>query len=517
LTNSDVLALKYRPKNFDELIGQESVSRTLKFSLQNNKIGTGYLFSGLRGSGKTSSARIFAKSILCENRVSSNPCEKCENCEMANNGSHIDIIEMDGASNRKIDDIRDLIDQTQYNPSVGKYKIFIIDEVHMLTKEAFNALLKTLEEPPSYVKFILATTDPLKLPPTILSRTQHFAFKKIDFNLVVKHLENILKIENVDFEKEAVEIISRSGGGSLRDTLTLLQQAIVFSGEKLRSADVISMLGLVDPDVLENIFSLILKIKREKLISEIEKLKEYEAETVLDEFIRFIKNKLLSNELPPTHAERIFKALSEGKMVLSTGADGEFVLYLTFLKMVTIETSTVIERVVETPKIVSRNKKVEFDEQKEVGKQKNSSDDLEEFFWRDVIEESIIFGNSEEKISDSDLKKCIEKHISFNGITENKLKVIFDFTENGNEKCKKILRNRYETIVSITTSQFAKKLKKKLKFEPIIKKVAETKVEDSPIIQDKKQNQTETINSEDFIQNLKDSLGTISIQTTQIR
>jgi DNA polymerase-3 subunit gamma/tau len=143
-----VLALKYRPKNFDELIGQETVSRTLKFTLQSGNIGTGYLFSGLRGSGKTSSARIFAKSILCENLIDGNSCEECDNCLSANSNSHIDIIEMDGASNRKIDDIRDLIDQTQYKPSVGKYKIFIIDEVHMLTKEAFNALLKTLEEPP---------------------------------------------------------------------------------------------------------------------------------------------------------------------------------------------------------------------------------------------------------------------------------------------------------------------------------------------------------------------------------
>ena len=194
---SQVLALKYRPKSFDGLIGQNSVTQTLTLALNQNRLSHAYLFSGLRGSGKTSTARIFSKALICEKGPTATPCEECENCKMANENRHIDIIEMDAASSRKIDDIRELIEHTKYKPNSARFKIFIIDEVHMLTKEAFNALLKTLEEPPEYVKFILATTDPLKLPPTILSRTQHFRFKQIGEKDVVNHLSHILNLEDV--------------------------------------------------------------------------------------------------------------------------------------------------------------------------------------------------------------------------------------------------------------------------------------------------------------------------------
>lgn len=206
-----VLALKYRPRSFKELIGQEAVSRTLSMALDSNKLSHAYLFSGLRGSGKTSTARIFAKALLCEKGIGANPCGECEHCVQALEGRHMDIIEMDAASNRRIDDIRDLVEQTRYAPTLGRFKVFIIDEVHMLTKEAFNALLKTLEEPPSYVKFLLATTDPLKLPPTILSRTQHFRFKKIAFSDVLGHLVHVLAQEQVEADNQALEMITRAG------------------------------------------------------------------------------------------------------------------------------------------------------------------------------------------------------------------------------------------------------------------------------------------------------------------
>ena len=189
-----VLALKYRPSSFDKLIGQEAVVQTLRLALSNDRLSHAYLFSGLRGSGKTSTARIFAKAMVCEQGPSANPCEMCEQCLGANENRHIDIIEMDAASNRGIDDIRELIESTKYKPNMARFKIFIIDEVHMLTTQAFNALLKTLEEPPPYVKFILATTDPLKLPATILSRAQHFRFKQIKTSDVVNHLCHILHL-----------------------------------------------------------------------------------------------------------------------------------------------------------------------------------------------------------------------------------------------------------------------------------------------------------------------------------
>ncbi|MDD3818201.1 MAG: DNA polymerase III subunit gamma/tau, partial [Thiovulaceae bacterium] len=227
--SSEVLARKYRPSNFEELIGQESIAQTLSLALDSKRLSHAYLFSGLRGSGKTSTARIFAKALICERGVTHQPCGVCENCTLALQNRHMDIVEMDAASSRKIDDIRDLIEQTKYRPASARFKIFIIDEVHMLTKEAFNALLKTLEEPPEYVKFILATTDPLKLPATILSRTQHFRFKSIATNKIIDHLAHILNLEGIGYDHEALEILARSGSGSLRDTLTLLDQAIIYS------------------------------------------------------------------------------------------------------------------------------------------------------------------------------------------------------------------------------------------------------------------------------------------------
>ncbi len=187
---------------------------------------------------------------MCENGPTSSPCDVCSHCVMANEGRHIDIIEMDAASSRKIDDIRDLIENTKYRPASGNFKIFIIDEVHMLTKEAHNALLKTLEEPPEYVKFILATTDPLKLPPTILSRTQHFRFKRISHPNIVHHLSHILHLENIEFQAESLDILARSGSGSLRDTLTLLDQAIIYSKGFVDVKTVADMLGLLDPEYI---------------------------------------------------------------------------------------------------------------------------------------------------------------------------------------------------------------------------------------------------------------------------
>lgn len=335
LKNNMALALKYRPRLFKDLIGQESVSQTLSLALDSQKIGNAYLFSGLRGSGKTSSARIFARALQCDRGVSSSPCGECANCKASLEGRHLDIIEMDAASNRKIDDIRDLIEQTRYNPSMGRFKIFIIDEVHMLTKEAFNALLKTLEEPPESVKFILATTDPLLVPATILSRTQHFRFKKIPHKLVVNHIENILKQEGVSYEPEALEVIARSGEGSLRDTLTLLDQAILFGGNCVGKQSTISMLGIINPEILENFFVAILQRDENRLKEIVEMMREYECEMIVDEMMIFLKEKALSNSTPypPLLLNRFFSILTQAKTLLALNSNSEFVLLLSVMKM----------------------------------------------------------------------------------------------------------------------------------------------------------------------------------------
>lgn len=329
------LALKYRPKSFYELIGQEAIKENLIHALDSGRLGHAYLFSGLRGSGKTSSARIFAKDLLCERGVGSHACESCASCISANEGRHMDIIEMDAASHRKIEDIRDLIEQTRYAPVSGRFKIFIIDEAHMLTKEASNAFLKTLEEPPAYIKFILATTDPLKLPATILSRTQHFRFKAISHELIVKHLEDILIKEQISFESGALKIIARSGSGSLRDTLTLLDQAIIFCGGTISTHGVTDMLGLLDPRRIDEILSIVQKGSREELCSLIKSLEDSDAEMIINELIASLKERFLEprHEFSLLIFERFFKILSEAKNMLGSGADPAFVLYIALFSM----------------------------------------------------------------------------------------------------------------------------------------------------------------------------------------
>lgn len=329
------LARKYRPATFDDLIGQEAVSQTLSLALDGNRLSHAYLFSGLRGSGKTSTARIFAKALLCENGSASHPCGTCIHCVMAAENRHMDIIEMDAASNRGIDDIKDLIEHTKYKPSLARYKIFIIDEVHMLTNQAFNALLKTLEEPPDFVKFILATTDPLKLPATILSRTQHFRFNKIPQNLVLKHLEHILTLEDIGYEVEALDIIARSGAGSLRDSLTLLDQAIVYSKNFVDMATVTGMLGIIEPSLLEELLDDIMIKDSAKVLAFIKMASGYEAEMILDELTLYLKELLLlgNGKVSPMIIERFFRVIAESKSLLALGSDGEFVLSLALFKM----------------------------------------------------------------------------------------------------------------------------------------------------------------------------------------
>ena len=336
MSTSEVLALKYRPRRFEELIGQESISQTLSLALDSKRLSHAYLFSGLRGSGKTSTARIFAKSLICDNGPTSAPCDVCSHCLMANEGRHIDIIEMDAASSRKIDDIRDLIEHTKYRPASAKFKIFIIDEVHMLTKEAHNALLKTLEEPPEYVKFILATTDPLKLPPTILSRTQHFRFKRISHPNIVHHLSHILHLENIEYQAEALDILARSGSGSLRDTLTLMDQAIIYSKGFVDVKTVADMLGLLDPDYISRLFDAIFAKDRASLTQMLQELEAYESEMVVDELIAYLKERLYEGDhrFSPLIIERFFRILSDAKTLFAINADGGFVVSLVLFKMI---------------------------------------------------------------------------------------------------------------------------------------------------------------------------------------
>ena len=252
-----VLARKWRPKNFSEVVGQSHVLTALENGLKENRLHHAYLFSGTRGVGKTSIARLFAKGLNCVNGITADPCGECENCKAIEAGNFIDLIEIDAASRTKVEDTRELLDNVQYKPVVGRYKVYLIDEVHMLSRHSFNALLKTLEEPPEYVKFLLATTDPQKLPITILSRCMQFHLKALDEPQISAHLNRVLTAENIPFDAPALDKLAKSAQGSIRDSLSLTDQAIAMGNGKVSTDVVNTMLGLLDEDQpIEIIYAL---------------------------------------------------------------------------------------------------------------------------------------------------------------------------------------------------------------------------------------------------------------------
>ncbi len=242
------LARKWRPRTFSQLVGQEHINKALINALNQQRLHHAYLFTGTRGVGKTSVARILAKALNCENGISSEPCLQCDACIAIEQGRFIDLIEIDGASKTRVEDTRDLLDNVQYAPASGRFKIYLIDEVHMLSQHSFNALLKTLEEPPAHVKFILATTDPQKLPVTVLSRCLQFNLKHLAPDLISQHLKLILNDEQLEFEVEALDILAKAARGSMRDALSLLDQAITSCDKKLLARDIKMILGYTQQD-----------------------------------------------------------------------------------------------------------------------------------------------------------------------------------------------------------------------------------------------------------------------------
>ena len=504
--SSEVLARKYRPSNFDELIGQDTIAQTLSLALDSNRLSHAYLFSGLRGSGKTSTARIFAKALICEQGMSHEPCGVCPNCVMAIENRHMDIIEMDGASSRKIDDIRDLVEQTKYRPASARYKIFIIDEVHMLTKEAFNALLKTLEEPPEYVKFILATTDPLKLPATILSRTQHFRFKSIATNKIVDHLAHILHLEGIEYEGDALEILARSGSGSLRDTLTLLDQAIIYSKNHVDVRTVTDMLGLVDPKFISELFNAVFAKDYGALVEYTKFLEDYESEMVVDELIAYLKEKMYNQDalFSTLVLDRFFRILSDSKYLFSINADGSFVLSLIFFKMIEalrirevdqmieslqkdverpeiITTPSTIKIQTATPEMAPTKQEVQQAPEPEVTQVKEEiqtpqmAPEPEPMPTPIIMEDPYLktFNELIAKIKDRnyELGECFTNNIKFISYENN----VLTWESCADEECKKALKHGYAVIKQLVREIFS--------FETKIKGVPCTKVESAqPVV-----------------------------------
>jgi DNA polymerase III subunit gamma/tau len=290
----EVFARKWRPQQFDQVVGQDHITRTLINAIKNNRVAHSYLFVGQRGTGKTSIARIFAKALNCEKGITDHPCDKCDSCREIASGNSLDVQEIDGASNRGIDEIRALKDTIQYMPN-ARFKIYIIDEVHMLTTEAFNALLKTLEEPPENIKFFFATTEPQKVPATILSRCQRFNFRQIPVDLLIKRLSEIAKSENVTIEKSALMAAARVAEGSMRDAESALDQVISFKGNEISEQDVVDVFGLVPFEAMEMLISAILKGEIPTIIKLIEQFDKQgkDMQQLVVEILEYCRNLLL--------------------------------------------------------------------------------------------------------------------------------------------------------------------------------------------------------------------------------
>ncbi len=290
-----VLARKWRPDTFDDLVGQKTISTILKNAISQERIAHAYVFSGPRGVGKTSTARILAKALNCAEGPTPQPCGKCEFCTSVTDGHAVDVMEIDGASNNSVEDIRDLRERVKYAPSAGRYKIYIIDEVHMLSQSAFNALLKTLEEPPPHIVFVLATTASQKIPVTVLSRCQHLSFKRVPFTEMKEHIMHITSEEGIGISGQAVDMIVRAADGSMRDALTLLDQLSAFSAQ-ITDADVRDLLGVTDVDRIIKMTDALLRGDRKEIISLIDRL--YDSGTDFRAFTRellqFIRTLLIS-------------------------------------------------------------------------------------------------------------------------------------------------------------------------------------------------------------------------------
>lgn len=288
---------KYRPRTFDEVVGQDSITRILKNQIQYHRVGHAYLFSGIRGTGKTSLAKIFAKAINCPNGKDGNPCNTCEICMNIDRSGVMDIMEIDGASNRGVDEIREIREKSKYLPSIGKYKVYIIDEVHMLTKEAFNALLKTLEEPPEHVVFILATTEPNKCPTTILSRCQRYEIKPIPKGLIILQMEKICKELGVYIEEEALDFIGSRGENSMRDALSLLDQIVDLKDEegKVSFKELLEFTGMSEKNEINALIQGILENNSEKVLLTFRRLVERGKDSTLlmDQVIEYLREVLI--------------------------------------------------------------------------------------------------------------------------------------------------------------------------------------------------------------------------------
>ncbi|MBC6695188.1 DNA polymerase III subunit gamma/tau [Terrisporobacter mayombei] len=430
----------YRPKNFEDVVGQEHIVKTLKNQIKNNNIGHAYLFSGTRGTGKTSTAKIFARAVNCLNPINEEPCNECEICKDTLNDNIMDIVEIDAASNNSVDDIRELRESVKYTPSKAKYKVYIIDEVHMLSQGAFNALLKTLEEPPSYVIFILATTEPHKIPATILSRCQRFDFKRVSSKDIANRMEYICKKENIEAEDKALSLIARNSQGALRDALSILDQCMSFGNDKIEYDDVIELLGTVNIDELFELSQAIMDENTQKslqilnefiiwgkdirnlindLIDHFRNIMVCKVSKDLEEIISLPEesiNKLKeqSQNIEMNDLIRILNILSETQDSMKTSSNTRILAEVTIMKIAQpmfdeskealIKRIENLEKIIETGniKVISVKEENKDTSKLEVAEESDHEDNKEEVVYEDVKSDDV-------KLVESSWKKIIQK------------------------------------------------------------------------------------------------------------
>lgn len=358
-----VLARKWRPKNFSETVGQEHVLQALMNALETGRLHHAYLFTGTRGVGKTTIARILAKALNCEKGVSAEPCGECSACQEIDEGRFVDLIEVDAASQSKVDDTRDLLDNVQYAAARGRYKVYLIDEVHMLSKHSFNALLKTLEEPPPHVKFLLATTEPQKLPATVLSRCLQFNLKRMTPRLISDHLTHICGEESIEFEPAALVMLARAADGSMRDALSLLDQAIAYCGGKIEEAPTARMLGTIDRDYVTRLLRLLAASDGKGILDAISEIDEQlpDYSRLLEDFARDLQRvavfqvvgtcdsedglseedtAALAEAMPIADVQLFYQIAIMGRRDLNLAPDPRSGAEMTFLRMLAFKPAT---------------------------------------------------------------------------------------------------------------------------------------------------------------------------------
>lgn len=361
-----VLARKWRPQTFADVVGQEHVLTALANGLSLGRIHHAYLFSGTRGVGKTTIARLLAKGLNCETGITATPCGQCDNCREIEQGRFVDLIEIDAASRTKVEDTRDLLDNVQYAPARGRFKVYLIDEVHMLSRHSFNALLKTLEEPPSHVKFLLATTDPQKLPVTILSRCLQFHLKALDVDQIRGQLETVLQAEQITSDQRALQLLARAADGSMRDALSLTDQAIAMGQGQVTTATVSQMLGTLDDEQPLAILEALVSADGEKVMAQVAQAASRGVDwenllvetlallhriamvqllpSVLDNHYAAIEQRLreLARTLPPTDVQLYYQTLLVGRKELSFAPDRRMGVEMTLLRALAFHPKAVI-------------------------------------------------------------------------------------------------------------------------------------------------------------------------------